>query len=346
MTAGDVREEQGPVRAPEFPAGALWLQGGPITMASQQGKVVLIDFWDYTCVNCLRTLPYVKEWHRKYGPLGLVTVGVHAPEFSFAREQGNVLRAVREHGIDYVVLLDNDYATWQAWANRYWPAKYLVDKQGYLRYLHFGEGGYAETEEAIRTLLKEGFAELLLPGAGEPLRTEDAPGVVCYRVTPELYLGYARGLYGNPSLLPDVPAPYADPGMHMDGHTYLEGDWLLTTEYLARPAGASALSRMHVPYLAKDVNIVAHPPAYGGGGVINVLQDGAPLPAENAGEDVVCGATSVLNVDVPRMYRVVSNREIGRHELTLETRSDGLTLYALTFTSCVIPGEERPESDG
>ena len=338
-----MQEEQGPVHAPEFPAGAQWLQGGPLTMTALRGKVVLIDFWDYTCLNCLRTLPYVKEWHRKYQSLGFVTVGVHAPEFSFARESGNVLRAVREQDIQYPVLLDNDYATWQAWANRYWPAKYLVDAQGYVRYYHFGEGAYDVTEEAIQALLKEGFPELLLPGKAEPMRAEDAPGAVCYRVTPELYLGYARGAYGNAEpITPDAAARYRDPGMHMDGHAYLDGDWLISAEYLARPAGATNTSRVVLPYMAKDVNLVIHPPTYGGAATVNVLQDGAPLTGEDAGKDVTAGAPSVLTIDVPRMYRIVSNREIGRHELALETQSDGVAMYAFTFTSCLV--QEDAES--
>jgi thiol-disulfide isomerase/thioredoxin len=331
-------DEEGPVHAPEFPPGVQWLQGGPLTMSGLRGKAVLIDFWDYTCVNCLRTLPYVTEWHRRYEPHGLVVVGVHAPEFSFAREGGNVARAVREHGITYPVVLDNDYAVWQAWANRYWPAKYLVDAHGYLRYYHFGEGGYGETERAIQAVLREAFPQALLPAVMDPVRDEDRPGAVCYRVTPELYLGYARGLYGNPQLTPDRPATYRDPGMHTDGYAYLDGDWLISGEYLARPAGAAGASRLVVPYMAKDVNLVIHPPAYGGAATMSVLHDGAPIAASDAGEDVRAGAaTSLLTVDVPRMYRIVRNRDIGRHALALETTSDGVALYAFTFTSCVMP---------
>ncbi len=332
-------EEPGPVRAPEFPPNVTWLQGGPLKLAELRGKPVLIDFWDYTCVNCLRTLSYVKEWHRRYKEHGLVVVGVHAPEFSFARESGNVLRAVRQHDIQYAVALDNEYAVWQAYANRYWPAKYLIGGDGYLRYYHFGEGAYGQTEEAIQILLREAFPQVLLPGLMEPVRDEDQPGAVCYRVTPELYLGYQRGLIGNVAgLKPDAPSTYRDPGKHVEGHAYLDGDWLLASEYLARPAGAQGESRLSVLYVAKEVNLVIHPPTYGGSATLNVLQDGVPLPAEDAGEDVIAGgATSVLNVDVPRMYRIVSNREIDRHALTLSTTSDGVALYAFTFASCVVP---------
>jgi thiol-disulfide isomerase/thioredoxin len=332
-------DEQGPIRAPEFPPDVTWLQGGPLRLADLRGRPVLIDFWDYTCLNCLRTLPYVKEWYRRYNSLGLTVVGVHAPEFSFARESGNVLRSVREQDIQYPVVLDNDYAIWQAYANRYWPAKYLLDGNGYLRYHHFGEGAYGGTEEAVQALLRESFPQILLPGLMDPVRDEDAPGAVCYRVTPELYLGYARGAIGNAAgVRPDAPATYTDPGKHTDGYFYLEGDWLLTGEYLARPAGATFESKLRVPYMAKDVNLVVHPPSFGGAATIAIAQDGAPLAAEDAGEDVVAGAAvSVVTVDTPRMYRLVANREIDRHELTLSTTSDGVTMYAFTFTSCLVP---------
>ena len=342
-----MQEEQGPVRAPEFPANVAWLQGGPLRLADLRGRPVLLDFWDYTCVNCIRTLPYVREWHDRYGPLGLAVIGVHAPEFSFARESGNVLRAVREHGIEYPVVLDNEYAIWQAYANRFWPAKYLVDGEGYVRYFHFGEGGYGETEEAIQFLLREAFPQILLPGVMEPMRDEDRPGAACYRVTPEVYLGYQRGSIGNTAGIEhDKAATYRDPGKHIDGHAYLEGDWLLAGEYLARPAGAQGESRLTLPYMAKEVNLVIHPPTYGGAATINVLQDGAPLDAEDAGDDVAAGPQgSALTIDAPRMYRLVDNRDIDRHELTLTTASDGVALYAFTFISCLVPDEaESPEA--
>ena len=333
-----MQQDEGPVHAPEFSQNVTWLQGGPLRMSELRGKPVLIDFWDYTCVNCLRTLPYVKEWHRRYATLGLTVVGVHAPEFSFARASGNVQRAVREQGIEYPIVLDNEYAVWQAYANRYWPAKYLIDGKGYLRAYHHGEGAYHETEELIQALLRESFPEILLPGLMDPVRDDDKPGAVCYRVTPELYMGYARGNFGNTTIDPDKVATYVDPGKHMDGCAYLEGDWLLASEYGARPAGAQGESRVMIPYIAKDVNLVIHPPTYGGAATISVLQDGKPLTAEDAGGDVVAGgATSILAVDAPRMYRLVSNREIDRHELRLATTSDGVAMYAFTFTSCVVP---------
>ena len=331
------QQEQGPVHAPEFPQNATWLQGGPLTMSELRGRPVLLDFWDYTCLNCLRTLPYVKEWHRRYRDHGLAVVGVHAPEFAFAHNAENVRRAVASQELSYPIVLDNDYAIWQAYANRYWPAKYLVDREGYLRYYHFGEGGYGETESAVQTLLREAFPEAILPPLMEPVRAEDKPGAVCYRVTPELYLGHQRGRIGNPAgIVPDRPATYRDIDKRAEGYFYLEGDWLLAAESAGRPVGASGESRLHVKYMAKEVNLVMMPPYGGGEARVELMQDGSPLPAEDAGEDMkVEDSKAIVVVNTPRMYRLVNNRAIDTHELTLVTTSDGLSLYAFTFTSCL-----------
>jgi thiol-disulfide isomerase/thioredoxin len=339
-------QEQGPVHAPEFPKNVTWLQGGPLTLAELRGRPLLIDFWDYTCLNCLRTLPYVKEWHRRYKDNGLVVVGVHAPEFSFAHNVENVRRAVAGQALEYAIVLDNDYATWQAYANQYWPAKYLVDREGYLRYYHFGEGAYGETEQAIQTLLREAFPEIVLPGLMEPVRDEDQPGAVCYRVTPELYLGYQRGRIGNTAgIAVDRPATYKDIDKHAEGYFYLEGDWLLTGEIAARPVGAQGESRLHLRYMAKEVNLVMHPPLVDRQGRAELLQDPStgsgqalqPLAAEDAGEDVsIEDGKAIVRVNEPRMYRLVNNRAIDTHDLTIVTKSDGLSLYSFTFLGCVV----------
>ena len=332
------REERGPVRAPELEGGE-WLQGGPVPIRGR-GKPVLVDFWDYTCVNCLRTLPYLKEWHRRYEALGLTIVGVHTPEFSFARNAEHVRAAISYLELPYPIVSDPSGAIWQAFANRYWPAKYFVDARGYIRASHFGEGGYLESELAIQTLLQEqeGFdAATRFPEAMAPVRAEDAPGAVCFRVTPELYCGYQRGLIGNVvDMQPDRPAQYVDPGRHVEGMIYLDGEWLLGGETLARPFGAARgrPSRLHLAYMAADVNLVLHPPLAGGSGVLRVLLDGAPVDEAHAGDDVRAGAVAV---DVPRMYSLVKDGDVQRHDLVLETESDGLAAFAFTFTSCVAP---------
>ena len=332
-------QEQAPVRAPEFPPNVKWIQGGPKTMAELKGRAVLIDFWDYTCVNCIGTLPYVKEWHKRYADAGLTIIGVHTPEFSFAHNGDHVRASIAEHGLEYPIVLDNDYAIWQAYANRYWPAKYLTNHEGYLKYYHFGEGAYRETEEAIQIVLKEAFPEAVLPALMEPVRETDAPGAACYRVTPELYLGYQRGSIGNVAgIVPDKPATYADVDKHAEGYFFLEGDWQLTAESSARPIGAVGESKLHLRYMAKELNLVMHPPLAGGDATVEVSHAGSPLAAEDAGADVqVVDGKAIVNVNKPRMYRLINNRELDTYDLTLSTTSDGLAMYAFTFTSCLVP---------
>jgi hypothetical protein len=300
---------------------------------------VLIDFWDYTCLNCLRTLPYLKEWHRRYKDSGLTIIGVHAPEFSFAHNVENVRRAVAAEGLEYAVVLDNHQAIWEAYANRYWPAKYLIDGEGYLRYYHYGEGAYGETEQAIQALLRQAFPEIVLPALMEPMRDEDRPGAACYRVTPELYLGYQRGRIGNTAGIGvDRPATYSNLDKHAEGYFYLEGDWLLTGESAARPIGAQGVSKLHLRYMAKEVNLVMHPPLVDRQGRLELLQGGQPLAAGDAGPDVsIEDGAAIVRVNEPRMYRLVNNREIDTYELTLTTQSDGLSLFAFTFLGCTVP---------
>ena len=158
------------IYAPEL-EGGQWIQGELVRIRPLRGKaLVLVDFWDYTCINCIRTLPYIVQWHKRYAQHGLKVVGVHAPEFEFARESGYVRQSLQNFGIEYPVVLDNDYAIWRAYSNRYWPAKYLVDAQGRIRYVHFGEGAYRETESMIQRLLKELHPNLDLPPPMDPIR--------------------------------------------------------------------------------------------------------------------------------------------------------------------------------
>jgi thiol-disulfide isomerase/thioredoxin len=335
------QEERGPVYAPELEGGE-WLQGDPVAIRGS-GKPVLVDFWDYTCVNCLRTLPYVTEWHRRYAEHGLQVVGVHTPEFSFAKNPEHVRRAIAAQGIDYPVVLDADLKIWQAYANQYWPAKYFINVEGKIQARHYGEGSYGESEQLLQALLsqQEGF-DAALPEIMEPVRDEDAPGAVCYRVTPELYCGLQRGAIGNVlGISPEQPATYVDPGKHVEGMLYFEGDWILQGESAARPYGARKTSRLHLDYMAADLNLVLHPPITGETAELRVLLDGAPITA-TAGEDVTDG---VVRVDVPRMYNLVVDDDVDRHSLVLETDSDGLAAFAFTFTSCVTPPPEEPTAE-
>ncbi len=318
------------IYAPEL-EGGQWIQGGPLRLRDlRERAVVLVDFWDYPCVNCVRTLPYVSEWHRRYSQHGLVIVGVHAPEFSFARESSHVEEAISGFKLEYPVVLDNDYAIWRAYSNRYWPAKYLVDSKGRIRYYHFGEGHYQESETAIQAALRELNPTFTAPPPMQPVRDTDRPGAVCYRVTPELYLGYARGQFGNPeAILSDRAHDYADPGRHVEGVPYLSGRWRIEQE-CARADAAGAAIRLR--YTAREVNLVIAPRA--GAAVSAELHfSGGEAP----GADVrLENGRALLTVERPRMYNLVANKSVQPGAIELRALDPGLAAYAFTFTSCAI----------
>jgi thiol-disulfide isomerase/thioredoxin len=308
-----------------------WIQHGPVNLKELRGNsIVLLDFWDYTCVNCLHTLPYVAQWHKRYANYGLVVVGVHAPEFSFARDRANVLAAVKQFALDYPVVLDNGYTIWRAYSNRYWPAKYLVDSQGRLRYYHFGEGLYQETESQIQKLLREINPALELPPPTEPVCDRDRPGAVCYRVTPELYLGHARGQFGNPAgITPDRAANYVDPGRHAEGAAYLGGHWTVGQESSRSESPGAGLS---LRYTAMDVNLVLAPPGGASVRLEIVLGDG-----QHAGTDVkVENGRNFITVDRARMYNLVANESVMPGSLHLQALDAGVSAFAFTFVSCVV----------
>ena len=318
------------VFAPELDGGQ-WIQHGPVSLKSLRDKaVVLIDFWDYTCVNCIRTLPYVVAWNKRYKDSGLVVVGVHAPEFSFAREGSHVAEAAARFGLEYPLVLDNDYTIWRAYSNRFWPAKYLVDAKGRIRYYHFGEGGYQETEVAIQGLLRELHPGASLPPPMEPVRDSDHPGAVCYRVTPELYLGHARGQFGNfEAVVRDRPHDYRDAGPHVEGMSYFAGKWRVEEETARSEAPGAAIS---LRYTAKDVNLVMAPPAGASVRAEVTLADGS-----RAGDDVKFeGERGFITIDTPRMYNVVANESVVSGSLTIRAEAAGLAAYAFTFISCVV----------
>ncbi len=346
------------VHAPEFAPGEWLNTPHPWRMADLRGHAVLVDLWDFTCLNCLRTLPYLTAWHRAYRDLGARFIGVHTPEFAFAKDKRQVAAALRRHHIEYPVLLDNDQHNWDAFANRYWPTVYLIDAQGYLRYQHSGEGGYAETEAVLASLVREAAeqrgaaSELRWPPPVGTLREEDETGAVCYRTTPELHTGFHRGALGNPEgYLPRaLPALYRLPPApeRLDGYFYAEGTWQAGDEYLAL---AGDHGRLALPYRAATANAVLaaspdpvdllldlKPPL-----TLRVTQDGQPLDSLTAGADVVvANGESTLTVDAPRMYQVARNPDARPHELQLEASARGLTAYAFSFSSCVIPaGQAR-----
>jgi len=329
--------EKGRVRAPEI--GRVWLNSPPLSLRQLRGKVVLIDFWDYTCVNCIRTLPYLKAWHERYREHGLVVIGVHTPEFTFAQYESNVERGVEEFGLTYPVVVDSNYELWNAFANRYWPAKYLIDKDGYLRYAHFGEGSYGDTESAIQQLVREITPALPLPAVMEPLRPEDRPGAVCYQPTTELYLGHRRGRIGKPGgFQEDKTADYSLPGALEEGPFYAEGRWASTAEFLEATAGEGE-NRLLLKYSAAAVNLVLASLRTSSCEVV-LRQDGHPLIPAQATADtqfrLLDGEQqSYIVVDRPRMYALVDNCSFGEHTVELCCHTPGLAAFAFTFTGCL-----------
>ncbi len=286
------------VDAPDIQGITAWINSPPLTMQELRGKVVLVDFWTYSCINCLRTLPYLESWDVRYRSKGLVILGVHSPEFAFEHSLGNVRAAVKRLGVRYPVALDNDFATWNAYQNQYWPADYLIDRRGHVRDAHFGEGAYAETEHKIRQLL----ARPLPSALDQPDRTPTELR------TPESYLGYTRiGNYAGSPLRTDTPAKYQfPPSLAGDSFAYA-GTWTVEGERIL--AGSGARLRLH--FLAKSVHLVL-----GGHGVVAVTLNGKKL------RDV--------EVTGDRLYTLVRQRQARDGMLELSF-TPGLSAYAFTF---------------
>lgn len=338
-------------------AEGVWLNtAAALDMERLRGKIVLVDFWDYTCINCLRTLPYLAQWYERYAPYGFVIIGVHTPEFKFAQTRSLVERAIARFGIRYPVLLDNGYQNWTRFTVKAWPSKYLIDANGYIRYQNQGEGYYQQTELAIQALLRQQNADLQLPDPLPPVREEDAPGSVCYRPTPELYAGYqSGGLFGgglgNPSgYVPDRPVLYPMPPKpeQREGHFYLEGAWRAWPEAVAF-AGQGG-GKISVPYRAATLNAVLAPSAdpveltlglkpTEADPVIVVEQNGRFLPRAIAGKDVIVdeNGRSYLRITHPGMVQIVNNRSFAKNWLTLTFQATGLALFTFSFTSCIAP---------
>lgn len=303
--------------APELIPGGEWLNSEPLSLKALRGKVVLIDFWTYTCINCIRTLPYLRSWHAQYADAGLVIIGVHTPEFEFEKNLSNLREAVDDFGLTYPVMQDNDYATWRAYDNRYWPAKYLIDAKGNIRYRHFGEGAYDETEEVIRTLLAEAGGKIGEEAISNPIYSIQAR-------TPELYLGYARSRYlASPQFIArDAPAEYSTPSELPANAFAFTGTWEVGSERANPSAGAT----LKVNFEAKDVFLVMRPKD--GPGTVRVKLDGILLAGSYAGEDVTDGQ---VVVDSDRLYRLIRLGSPGPHILELEFLDENLELYAFTF---------------
>jgi thiol-disulfide isomerase/thioredoxin len=328
---------------PDFSGGAAWLDSPPLTPAALHGKVVLVDFWEYTCINCLRTLPYLREWYRRYHNDGLVIVGVHTPEFQFSGDDSNVAQAVKRLQVSWPVVLDDRYAIWNRYHNNIWPHEYLFDQNGNLVESQEGEGNYQQTEAKIQSLLHAANPQLRLPPvmALLPQDNYDKPGAVCYPMTPETYVGPWHGQrVANAPRFADLEhdTPYADSSAnHEDGKIYLQGYWRVS------PQGQAMISAGNDGYAAlryHAIQVVAVMRPENGTPVrVDVTQDGKPLAPEDAGKDIrYDSGRSYVTVDAARAYDLVMNARFGSHELRLMPERYGLGLYSFDFESCEVPG--------
>jgi cytochrome c biogenesis protein CcdA/thiol-disulfide isomerase/thioredoxin len=307
-------------RAPDFTGNDRWFNtpaDAPLELAGLRGRVVLVDFWTYTCINCIRTFPYLRAWDARYRKRGLTIVGVHTPEFAFERESDNVREAIAANRLRYPVAQDNEYATWSAWGNQYWPAKYLIDARGRVRYAHFGEGAYEETEAAIRALLAEAGRDRLGPVAEARVETADPE-----LVTPETYLGHERAEGFVPGPLRPGYGEYEAPAELQPVSFALSGAWYVSSE----SATAVRDARIEARLTARKVFLVMSSKG-GRPRDVQVLLDGRPVGALEGGEDVRGGRVSVRE---ERLYRLVSLPGVEDRRLTLRVPA-GVTGYAFTF---------------
>ncbi|NTZ88169.1 cytochrome c biogenesis protein DipZ [Burkholderia metallica] len=317
---------------PSLDGAVQWLNSPPLTAAGLRGKVVLVDFWTYSCINCLRTLPYTTAWARKYAPYGLVVIGVHAPEFAFERDIGNVKKAVHDLGIDFPVAIDNGYSIWRAFNNEYWPAHYFIDAQGRIRHHHFGEGEYAQSERAIQSLLAEaGHPDALnvpLGLAGAPAQGALAAADSADVRSPETYVGYARAeSFASPGgVVRDATHRYDGPA-HPDLNDWgLAGTWNVGAE---RAALAAPDGRIVYRFHARDLHLVLGPGANGRPVRFRVTLDGA-APAAAHGTDV--DAQGYGTVTGQRLYQLVRQPgAIADRTFAIEFLDPGVDAYAFTF---------------
>lgn len=317
---------------PTLDGATGWLNSPPLSREQLHGKVVLIDFWTYSCINCLRAMPFVHEWAQRYRDHGLVVIGVHTPEFAFERDLRNVMKAVQQLKVEYPVALDNQYAIWRAFNNRYWPAHYFVDAQGNIRGHQFGEGNYAHSEQVIRRLLVEA-GQTELPPPADPAAA-DLQGVATQADmgnlrSPETYLGHARAeQFASPGgQRADAAFGYTLPSTLALNQWGLSGQWRVNDEAAQlQQAGGRIAFQFH----ARDLHLVLAPGEDGKPVRFRVLLDGKPLPAADAGADVVADGTGTVNEH--RLYQLIRQRgTIGPHRFEIEFLDAGVQAYAFTF---------------
>ncbi len=315
---------------PSFAGATLWLNSPPLTPEALRGKVVVVDFWTYSCINCLRALPYTESWYEKYKSHGLVLIGVHAPEFAFEKDPGNVRRAVADLKITYPVALDNDYAIWQAFNNQYWPAHYFIDATGRIRAHHFGEGNYDESEQIIRKLLTEAGQSDLPPagmGATKAVGVQAAPDEA-HDQSPETYVGYRRAdNFASPGgLVQDQIHAYAAPAALKLNQWALIGSWNVDPE---KAVLGAVRGKIEFRFYARDLHLVLGPATDGKPVRFRVTLDGA-APGANHGADTDSSGAGV--VDRQRLFQLIrQSGDVGEHVFSIEFLDSGVQAYSFTF---------------
>lgn len=311
-----------PYRAPELTGTGEWFNSSPLKLADLRGKVVLVDFWTYSCINCIRTLPYLQAWYDAYKDDGFVIIGVHSPEFEFEKHAENVGRAITDYKLTYPVVQDNDLATWSAFANRYWPAHYLIDKDGRVRREHFGEGEYDQTEKAIRALLAEGGS-----GARNDMTVKGPVTVpVSRNQTPETYLGYERGRnFANTNeFAADQTADYT----LMDNLD--TNDWSLGGRWKIGPMGSVAegeQNTLRLKFSAKEVYLVMDGPKDAS---VSLTVDGKAITKDRGG-GADMGDAGRVHLDGARLYRLLNLAVFTENAVLDISIPKGVSVMAFTF---------------
>ncbi len=307
------------------PSDFVNTEGKAVTIGEYVGKkVILLDVMTYSCINCQRTFPYVTSWYEKYKDDGLIVIGIHTPEFAFEKVKENVEKAMKEFGINFPVVMDNDYSTWNAYGNRYWPRKYLIDIHGNIVYDHIGEGAYEETEEKIQELLKEraGFLGEAMSDLDGSLVSSNIQEKNIYSGSPETYFGSWRNEYlGNGKKFTDGTFTLSVPENIAKNKLYLGGEWEISKEY----SQSVSDSKIVYKYDAKEVYIVAEAEEEI---EMEAWQDGV-LVGEIKGEDV--DSSGVVRIKESRLYKIISNKEKGEHALELRIKKKGVKFFAFTF---------------
>jgi len=313
---------------PPLTGGTAWLNSPPLTREHLRGKVVLVDFWTYSCINCIRSLPYIEAWARKYKDHGLVVIGVHSPEFAFEKDINNVRKAVRDLGVNYPVVLDDNLKIWQAFNNRYWPAHYFIDGQGRIRHHHFGEGNYDESEIAIQKLLKEAGYKNVPTGIVDPSATgAQARADNSEMQSPETYVGYGRGIgFASGTPLTDAPKDYTVPATLPLNQWGLGGNWTIGQQATTlNSAPGQIVYRFH----ARDLHLVLGPGSNGKPVRYRIMIDGKP-PGDAHGVDSDAAGNGVVTEQ--RLYQLIRQKgAIEDHTFTIQFLDPGVQAFAFTF---------------